>query len=362
MPGGQRQMIKSMTGFAAVTREDERATIAVTIRSLNHRYLDLQLRVPQSLAAIESDVRGLVGKRVSRGRVELSLSLQLRQTPGVEVEFNEEFGRALEAALDQARDAGLVTGALTPGDLLRLPQALTIRERQTDADETARAELAARAREAVDAGARRARHDARRAKATTCAPTWTRAGRSWPTSSSASPSRPTRAGRRWSSGSPSACASCGPSCRPTRRPSRRRSSARRRGRTSARKCRGSAAHVSHWVTLADSAEPCGRKLDFLLQEMNREVNTMGSKADGLRVSELDHRGQGRAREDARAGPECRVRPSTGPAGLLFIVSAPSGAGKTTLVERLVEQVPRLKLSRSYTSRPARAGRDRRRGL
>ena len=45
-------------------------------------------------------------------------------------------------------------------------------------------------------------------------------------------------------------------------------------------------HVSHWVTLSDSAEPCGRKLDFLLQEMNREVNTMGSKADGLRVSEL----------------------------------------------------------------------------
>jgi guanylate kinase len=42
-------------------------------------------------------------------------------------------------------------------------------------------------------------------------------------------------------------------------------------------------------------------------------------------------------------------------GLLFIVSAPSGAGKTTLVERLVEQVPHLKMSRSYTSRPAREG-------
>ncbi len=42
-------------------------------------------------------------------------------------------------------------------------------------------------------------------------------------------------------------------------------------------------------------------------------------------------------------------------GLLFIVSAPSGAGKTTLVERLVEQTPHLKLSRSYTSRPAREG-------
>jgi guanylate kinase len=42
-------------------------------------------------------------------------------------------------------------------------------------------------------------------------------------------------------------------------------------------------------------------------------------------------------------------------GLLFIVSAPSGAGKTTLVERLVEQTPNLKISRSYTSRRAREG-------
>src|SRR4051812_31018734 len=42
-------------------------------------------------------------------------------------------------------------------------------------------------------------------------------------------------------------------------------------------------------------------------------------------------------------------------GLLFIVSAPSGAGKTTLVERLVEQTPQLRMSRSYTSRPARSG-------
>jgi guanylate kinase len=50
-------------------------------------------------------------------------------------------------------------------------------------------------------------------------------------------------------------------------------------------------------------------------------------------------------------------PSTGSGrrGLLFIVSAPSGAGKTTLVERLVEQTPRIRMSRSYTSRPARAG-------
>ena len=121
-------------------------------------------------------MRALVAKRVARGRVELSLSLQLRQTPGVEVEFNEEFGRALEVALDQARERGLVAGALTPGDLLRLPQALTIRERQPDDDEAAQAERGG-------AGARRGRRRrwststrCERAKAITCAPISTAAG------------------------------------------------------------------------------------------------------------------------------------------------------------------------------------------
>jgi len=46
------------------------------------------------------------------------------------------------------------------------------------------------------------------------------------------------------------------------------------------------AHLAHWIALAEGDEPCGRKLDFLLQEMNREINTIGSKADGLRISEL----------------------------------------------------------------------------
>src|SRR6476620_7921751 len=67
------------------------------------------------------------------------------------------------------------------------------------------------------------------------------------------------------------------------------------------------------------------------------------------------------RSSRRCGSRCRMssEPPPGEAadvrGLLFIVSAPSGAGKTTLVERLVEQIPGLKMSRSYTSRDARAG-------
>jgi len=65
-------MITSMTGFASVTREEERATVSVTIRALNHRHLDIQLRMPQSLGVLEADVRTLVARSIVRGRTSKS--------------------------------------------------------------------------------------------------------------------------------------------------------------------------------------------------------------------------------------------------------------------------------------------------
>src|SRR5438093_8406060 len=62
---------------------------------------------------------------VARGRVELSLSLQLRQPPGIEVEFNEAFGAALNHALEQARARGLVAGALRSEEHTSELQSLT---------------------------------------------------------------------------------------------------------------------------------------------------------------------------------------------------------------------------------------------
>ena len=278
-------MIKSMTGFASVTREDERATMAVTIRALNHRYLDLQVRIPQALAAIEPEVRTLVGQRVARGRVELSLSLQLRQAPAVEVEFNETFGAALSAAIDQARARGLVAGALTPGDLLRLPQALTIRERQGLADVTADKELAVRAALAIadaltDLDTMRSREgdhlrqdlDQRRTLVADLVERVAVAADHGRAAMELRLAQRVREIRLEVQADESAVAQ--EIVKLAARSDISEEVARFRG------------HVAHWVALADSAEPCGRKLDFLLQEMNREVNTMGSKADGLRVSEI----------------------------------------------------------------------------
>src|SRR6187402_35780 len=103
-------MIKSMTGFASLTHEDERATIGVTVRAVNHRFLDVQLRMPQSLGDLESRVRALLQKRLARGRVELAISVQTRQVSVPTVELNADFANALSAALDRAREQGLISG------------------------------------------------------------------------------------------------------------------------------------------------------------------------------------------------------------------------------------------------------------
>ncbi len=274
-----------MTGFASVNSDDDRATISVTIRAVNHRHLDLQLRIPQSLAGIESEVRAQVAKMVARGRIELGLSLQLRQVPGVEVEFNDVFGAALEKALDQARSRGLITGTLTPGDILRLPQALTIRERPVEADEAAQAEVAKRARAAIDRALveldtmrdregdhLRADLDERRTLVADLVERIAVAADEGRFGVEERLRERVRQLREELQADESAVAQ--EIVRMAARSDISEELSRFR------------AHVSHWVTLADSAEPCGRKLDFLLQEMNREVNTMGSKADGLRVSEL----------------------------------------------------------------------------
>jgi len=278
-------MIKSMTGFASTTTEDDRATIGVTIRALNHRHLDLQLRVPQSLSAIEREIRTLVAARVARGRIELSLSLQLRDVPGVDVDLNEEFATALEAALTRARDRGLIIGALTPGDLLRLPQALTIRERQASADDQLMSEVMRGALAAVDGAlsdldtmrSREGDHlrgdlDQRRVLVADLVERIAVAaddGRQAIEQRLAERVQQLRTDLQADE-----IAVAQEIVRTAARSDISEEVSRFRG------------HVAHWASLADGAEPCGRKLDFLLQEMNREVNTMGSKADGLRVSEL----------------------------------------------------------------------------
>jgi len=277
-------MINSMTGFASLTRDDETAAVGVTVRSVNHRFLDLQLRLPSPLSDLEPRVRALVQTRLSRGRVEVSISLHMRQVPPPDVELNGPFVEALSAAMSQARAAGIIEGGLTAGDLLRLPQALTIRERLPEGTETP-APLAAMVEAAVDGAltqlsAMRSREGdhlrvdltARRDALAVFVDAVVRAA---DTGRIDLETRLLERARELSAALPvDQSALSQEVVRVAQRSDITEEVTRFRG------------HLAHWEALTEGPEPCGRKLDFLLQEMNREVNTIGSKADGLQVSEL----------------------------------------------------------------------------
>ena len=276
-------MIKSMTGFASVSREHKLATIGVTVRSVNHRYLDVQVRVSRLLAEQETELRGLVQRRVARGRVELAVTTRVITPPVVEIALNEPLVEALSAAVEQAHARGLAIGGLTSSDLLRFPEAMVVRERETD--EASRTTIQRAVADAVDSalceldemriregGHLRADLDTRCA---TVADLVERLAVAAQTGEAGLVARLTNRVEELRAQSQVDEALVVQEVV--------RFAARSDVTEELTRLRG---HLAHWSMLAASPDPCGRRLDFLLQEMNREVNTLGAKIEGTGVSEL----------------------------------------------------------------------------
>jgi len=275
-------MIKSMTGFASLTRDGDAATVTVTAKGVNHRFLDLQLRMPGALAPVESRLRALVQQKIARGRLEVSIAVQPRAAAAaVQIDVNDAVIESLSAALERARARGLVAGALTPGDLLRFPQAIAVTEQKDSMDPGVFPEVEAALSDALDeldgmrareGGHLRAELDARRAQ---LGDLFERAAAAAAAGSEALRARLAERVKE---------IRVDPAVDETLVAQEIVRFANRSDITE--ETVRFRAHLEHWRALSDAPEPCGRKLDFLLQEMNREVNTLGSKAEGQGVTEL----------------------------------------------------------------------------
>lgn len=278
-------MIRSMTGFASVSREVAGDKVQVTARSVNHRFLDVAVKLPQALAALDQRVRALVQQRLTRGRVELQIAAEVTSPPDREVVIDERLLEQVAAAVDSVRARGIVTGSLTPSDLLRLPQVLEIRTRAADAGREVSATLAALVElavtEALDALIVMRETEGRFLATDLGSRLGTIAGYVDTLEREAREGQRHLEGRLREriaqlppdlQGDPAALAQ--EVVRFVSRSDIDEEVVRMRG------------HLDHWHGLATGPEPCGRKLDFLAQEMNREVNTIGSKVEGARGTEV----------------------------------------------------------------------------
>ena len=136
-------MILSMTGFAAVAVELPGISLAVELRSVNHRYLDLTLKLPDELRAAESSLREVLAAAVKRGKVECRIALNRTAQGTAALAVDPARIGQLAAAASQVTRAVPDAVPLSVNEILRWPGVL--------AEPTvAPAELAQRAREVVD--------------------------------------------------------------------------------------------------------------------------------------------------------------------------------------------------------------------
>lgn len=278
-------MIKSMTGYASLSFEDDLMSMDVTVRSVNHRYLDLQIKIPQSFGEMETRLRDQARLHVVRGRVELVIALRRKKVPETKVDINMQLVEELVDELGRVRKKGLIDGQLTVGDFLRLPQVLTIRECRRESDELVSEHLNETLVPVVDNAfnqldamrsqeGKYLRSDLEEKLATFRLLVEQMASAAEEGRMVFEERMSTRV-REISEGLQLDSTSLAQEV--VRLASRSEISeelARLRG------------HIEHWNILTDAPEVCGRKLDFLTQEMNREVNTIASKAEGLNIPKL----------------------------------------------------------------------------
>jgi uncharacterized protein (TIGR00255 family) len=274
-----------MTGFASVSSEGDDEKVQVTIKSVNHRFLDVALKIPQAFGGVESRVRALVQQKLTRGRVELTLSAEVTAVSERDVVIDEALLARVVAVFEDVRARGIVSGGLTASDVLRLPGILEIRVAGSDPAAGLSSTLVARVEEAVsraiDALIEMRETEGRflggdlDARLATVARFVSDLEREAALGQQA---LETRLRERLADlpvdlqGDPAAVGQ--EIVRFVSRSDIDEEIVRMRS------------HLDHWRGLAVGPEPCGRKLDFLVQEMNREINTMGSKVEGARGSEL----------------------------------------------------------------------------
>ena len=111
-------MIYSMTGFASVAAELDSGSLSLELRSVNHRYLDLQLRMPEELRTQEPALREAISAQISRGKVECRINLAARQSTQEPARLNQVMLQQLSLWSSQVRETLPDARELSVNDVL----------------------------------------------------------------------------------------------------------------------------------------------------------------------------------------------------------------------------------------------------
>lgn len=261
-------MTRSMTAFARVESQGDWGRLAWEIRSVNHRYLETGLRLPDELRGIEGEVRARINQRIARGKVDCALRFEKAGDTGDALRVNEALAaRVIEAATRVSRMMP-EPAPINALDVLRWPGVME--QREIDQDALGRAALALLEAALEELGAARAREGAKMRDVVLqrCASMRTVTGTLRTQVPLIIENIRARHVQRLQD--------LAGTLDPVR--VEQESAVLLQRLDVAEELDRLESHLEEVVRVLNQREPVGRRLDFLMQELNREANTLGSKS------------------------------------------------------------------------------------
>ena len=270
--------MRSMTGYGRASREADGRTLTIELKSVNHRFLDLAFRMPRSMGFLEDRMRKTIGARLARGHVDVFVTYRNLRADARKVAVD----RALFGAYWQALDSLMGEGVTDDRTLLKvagLPDVLTVTE--ADEDQQALTELMdATLSDALDALV--AMREKEGAQLAADLGSWADALEAMTEAIEARyPETVEEYRARLKS---SIQEMIGQNVDETRLLMEVAVMADRSA--IAEETVRLHSHLKQWREHLASREPVGRRLDFLVQELNREVNTISSKSQDVPITRL----------------------------------------------------------------------------
>jgi len=277
---GTTALVKSMTGYGRGEAAGEGFYLTVEIRTVNHRHLDVLVRTPRELLALEDAVRRILKEKLSRGRVEAFISLKRTDSTAAKVHVNENLAAAYLEALRNLQDKlGLERSPPAAIELIELPEILSIEKAEEDHSEMLGV-LKAALEEAVDAAIQQREEEGRRLAADI----------------SSRAEELSKALEEISRKAPLVVEEYRKKLHERMEALHQGDYDRQRFYTEvaffAERCNIDEeitrlrSHIDSFMESLTRNESIGRKLDFLMQEMFREFNTIASKSSDLDIARL----------------------------------------------------------------------------
>ena len=271
-------MIKSMTGYGRAAAVFEDKQVSVEIRSVNNRYLDCSVKLPRLCGFAEDPVKQCVKKYVSRGKVDVFITVSVPQSTDVRIELNRPVLEGYLSALRGIAGEYGVRDDISVSSLSRLPDVFTVEKAEQDEAELTQQLLSvtkdalASYNEMRAAEGKALAADLRGKAAKVLSLVSFVEERSPQTVAEYREKLLARMNEVLGSASVDEARILTEAAIFADKVAVDEETVRLRS------------HLAQLDTMLDSAEPIGRKLDFLMQEINRETNTIGSKCSDLELA------------------------------------------------------------------------------